>query len=260
MNFSMSQASQMPMTYPVGGAKGSKIEVEDNLEVAIDPRLLRHDLLAPLRTIDALADFLTTDIEEGKLDNIGSHVERIRAATKASRSLVDGVVRFEQAGRRQAVEAVQIERLARRAVADFEVPDNITIVIRVDASCEDKRVFIERQAVEEALRELFDNALVHRTRNRGSISISVSLENGSLKLNVSDDGAGIKVEYHEVVFQPLRKIRHNDTHKGPGLGLSIVEALATTHGGSISIVRSSPSGTEVELVWPVAEPRRLTSS
>lgn len=264
MKFQVSTAHQKQSSYQSTGRADDSIDIENSDDVAvvrpaseIDSRLLRHDLLAPLRAIESLTDFLETDLATGDEPNYGVHLDRIRRAVATQRALVDGVTRYENARQRRPVEATDVNRLIKTVVAEFEVPTNINVVIKTRGKTDDAPLYLERSALSASLRELVSNAIVHRSRPRGTVAISLHVRERDLTFTVSDDGAGINPSYLDVVFEPLRKIRHNESHIGPGLGLSIAQQLARTHSGSLSIVSSATAGTEVQLVWPIAQPLRI---
>jgi signal transduction histidine kinase len=62
----------------------------------------------------------------------------------------------------------------------------------------------------------------------------VERRNGSVILTVEDDGPGIRAELRDRVFE--RFVRGSgDSGRSFGLGLSIVRAVAESHGGSVRV-------------------------
>ena len=264
MKFHVSTAGKKQSSYQSTGREDDNIDGSNRDDVVvvrpaseIDSRLLRHDLLAPLRAIDSLTDFVEADLPTEQDSACSVHLERIRRAVSTQRALIDGVSQYERAHQRRPVEATDVDRLLKTVVAEFDIPATISVVVKTDGASDGTPIYLERSALAAALRELISNSLVHRSHPRGSVAITLAARDGKLIFTVSDDGAGINPTYSDVVFDPLRKIRHNDSHIGPGLGLSIAQKLAMTHSGSLSIVYSASSGTEMQLVWPIAQPLRI---
>jgi PAS domain S-box-containing protein len=83
----------------------------------------------------------------------------------------------------------------------------------------------------QILRNLLANAL--KFTERGSIRVSVGLEDDAVQFSVRDSGPGIPPEQHELIFEPFRQADDSATrrHGGTGLGLSISRELATMMGG-----------------------------
>jgi signal transduction histidine kinase len=72
-------------------------------------------------------------------------------------------------------------------------------------------------------------------------------------LHVDDDGEGIPAERREQVFERFARLdeARDRVHGGAGLGLAIVFAIATAHGGSVAALASPLGGARIEVVLPV---------
>lgn len=101
-----------------------------------------------------------------------------------------------------------------------------------------------------ALRNLVDNAISHGKPN-GEVDVRVTRQDGTVELAVADDGPGIPAD--KVAHVGERFVRGADSH-GSGLGLSIVEAIVTLHGGRITVGRSEAGGARVTLHLPAVAP------
>jgi signal transduction histidine kinase/CheY-like chemotaxis protein len=69
----------------------------------------------------------------------------------------------------------------------------------------------------------------------GDVSVTLSHDDRSATLIVSDSGSGIKPEFLPHIFEPFRQQDASTTrvHGGVGLGLTIARHLVVLHGGSI---------------------------
>ena len=90
---------------------------------------------------------------------------------------------------------------------------------------------------------LLGNARAH-TPPGSTVTVGLSMEDGSVLLRVSDDGPGIPADLLPWVFE---RFAHGDGSRSravgsTGLGLAIVSAVADAHGGTVA-VDSSPAGT-----------------
>ncbi|HXI49867.1 MAG TPA: ATP-binding protein, partial [Candidatus Saccharimonadales bacterium] len=62
--------------------------------------------------------------------------------------------------------------------------------------------------------------------------------NGSVALEIRDDGPGVAPEHRAEVFKP-----YFTTHqKGTGLGLAVVEQIVLAHGWEIECLANEPRG------------------
>ena len=76
---------------------------------------------------------------------------------------------------------------------------------------------------------------------------------GRLRFSVIDDGPGIPGSERDRIFERFHRVDagRSRNHGGAGLGLSIVEAIAEAHGGSVRAVEPmSGAGARVELGLP----------
>jgi signal transduction histidine kinase len=110
----------------------------------------------------------------------------------------------------------------------------------------DVTVVADRDRVALALDALLENAIVVSARRH---------DQGHVALIVADSGTGIEPADLDRIFQRFARAnppRRSET-SGFGLGLAIVQAIASAHHGSVR-VRSTPGGgSSFELILPLAQ-------
>ncbi|HET6311878.1 MAG TPA: HAMP domain-containing sensor histidine kinase, partial [Candidatus Nitrosotalea sp.] len=70
----------------------------------------------------------------------------------------------------------------------------------------------------------------------------------------ADHGAGLQIDQHDRIFEPFYRVdpsRSRDSG-GAGLGLSIVSAVVTAHGGHVTVTETSGGGATFEVELPLA--------
>jgi signal transduction histidine kinase len=92
--------------------------------------------------------------------------------------------------------------------------------------------------VGQALVNLVDNALTH---GRGTVALEAEEKNGAVELHVRDEGEGFPADFAPRAFDRFSRADEARSRGGSGLGLSIVELVATAHGGSTGL-RNLPDG------------------
>jgi signal transduction histidine kinase len=102
-----------------------------------------------------------------------------------------------------------------------------------------------------ALRNLLDNALRHSPRP-GSVVLQIGRSPGQVVFSVLDEGPGMTAVDRAQAAQRFwrRGSGSVDGATGSGLGLSIVDAIATRHGGELQLVPRQVAGMEARLCFP----------
>ncbi len=100
---------------------------------------------------------------------------------------------------------------------------------------------------------LVRNALVH-TPQQTAVEIGVSTQNGTGRMSVVDHGPGLQAKEMDRIFEPFYRAdpsRSRDSG-GAGLGLSIVSAVVSAHGGKVNVKETSGGGVTFEVDLPLA--------
>jgi two-component sensor histidine kinase len=198
-------------------------------------REIHHRVKNNLQTIAALLRLQGRRLESGEARAALEESERrIRAIAIVHESLSRGaadVVRFDDI-LQPLVRVVQETVATPEADLRFEVVGDAGVLPGDVAT-----------PLAVVLNELMQNAADHAFpkvdgRSVGSVSVHLARDDGSVVVDVVDDGVGLPAGF-----------RAEDS---PGLGLSIVQALVTSElGGSIAL--ESGRGTRVHLTIPLSE-------
>jgi two-component system, OmpR family, sensor kinase len=210
-----------------------------------------HELRTPLATIRAYAELSQRDLV-GASDGLKRNVDRIESETVRMTSMVDDLLLLARLDSepKAAFTDVDLTRIVAEAVMDAHAaaPDHAW---NVDLS--DEPVVVP--GVESQLRQAVVNLVANaRTHTPAGTSVTVSLrqaQDGSVVLQVIDDGPGIRSDLLPALFE--RFVRGDDSRfrgaGSTGLGLSIVHAVVEAHGGSVG-VQSEPGHTVFRISLP----------
>ena len=104
----------------------------------------------------------------------------------------------------------------------------------------------------QALRNLLRNAIAHTAEN-GVVELSVQESDRRLRFVVDDDGPGIPVEQRAAIFDRFHRLDGGRTRDagGAGLGLAIVAAIASAHGGRVWAEAAPAGGARMVLEIPL---------
>jgi two-component system, OmpR family, sensor histidine kinase TctE len=120
----------------------------------------------------------------------------------------------------------------------------LTIALPDDEIC----VSADPVMLREALGNLIDNALKHGGPDLGRIAVSLAAETDRALIRVTDDGRGVAAKDVETV---LARFGQAGPSEGSGLGLSIAETVALSHGGGVALDRSEGGGLSVSVSLPL---------
>jgi signal transduction histidine kinase len=108
-------------------------------------------------------------------------------------------------------------------------------------------------AIKQILLNLVNNAIEHGCGEDG-ILISVVDNVDSVRLSVSDSGAGITESEQREIQRSIRKGRVVEQARGSGLGLALVEQISRAHHARFGLARRrGKSGVEATVKFPVLQ-------
>jgi signal transduction histidine kinase len=109
-------------------------------------------------------------------------------------------------------------------------------------------------AIDRMLKNLLSNAVKYSPRGgRVAVAARPALDRpGMLEISVEDDGVGITAKDLPRIFDRYVRVPNPDTAaaRGLGLGLSMVQALAEAHGGSVEVESLPGKGSRFRLLLP----------
>jgi two-component system sensor histidine kinase CreC len=205
---------------------------------------LTHELKSPLTSIKGAAELLLDSLQSKSdnltrmeqknfISNILGDTGRLEAMTQRLRELA----RAEAAPRNEQTELLQVvgglkSRFPTRAI---EATGSL-----------DRPIGMSSEKALIVLSHLTDNAIRH---NAKTVRLEAIAEAGSVRMTVRNDGDPISEANREKIFDAFFTTRR-DTG-GTGMGLAIVQAVMTSHAGSIRLLPSD-RGVAFELLFPSA--------
>ena len=212
---------------------------------------IAHDLRTPLARI------------RGRLDDVLRHEPTAPRLTDAAHDAIDDIddlIRlFERllqiAEAESGMRARLFERLdLGRVVADIgemyeATAEDEGATLAVDAP-ESLYVDGDRNLLASAVASLLENAIKYAGPG-AAIHVRAGLHQGMASIAVHDNGPGIPAAERDKVTQRFYRLDKSRHLPGNGLGLSIVSATATSHGGRLVLEDGAP-GLVARIVLPLA--------
>jgi two-component system OmpR family sensor kinase len=192
-----------------------------------------HELRTPLTSILANLELLADVLD-------GERGEAARSALRSSqrmRRLVGDLLLLARADAKRQLprEPTDVGRVLVEAAAELgPVADGHDLTVDADEAI----VNGTRDELHRMTLNLMENAIRH-TPAGTHVNARVSAADGQVVLTVQDDGPGVPNELRERIFE--RFVRGaGDRGSSSGLGLSIVRAVAQSHGGTVELEDARP--------------------
>ena len=169
--------------------------------------------------------------------------ETLRADARRMASLVEQLLRLMHIrNSRDLPDQVDLVAVARDVVAE-RAPLSVGRGVDIELDSEPKTLTVEGHAglVGVAIANLVDNAI---SFSKPGDTLRVSVD-ATGRVDVRDSGPGIPPTELERIFEPFAKSPPN--RQGHGLGLAIVRAVMTAHGGEVSARNVDGAGADFAL-------------
>lgn len=229
----------------------------DNLAKSRFLAEMSHELRTPLNTVMGFSEMMADEVlGPHRVPAYGGYARDILASGRHLLALADDLLDLAriESGHRVLLETpVHLNRLGQECLAMLR-PD--ATARRLTLRQEDLdgvpvRLWGDERAVRQIILNLMANA-VKFTPSGGEVRLVSGLDvAGAPFLAVEDTGAGVSESE-----LPLEDARHRESRldvksgRGAGLGLAIVRALATLHGGELTLTRRASGGTCARVVFP----------
>lgn len=199
-----------------------------------------HELRTPIAALQGYVELH----RRGGLDDpedLAVAMGRIRKESGRMQRLVDDLLLLAQLDRGTRLDTTRVDivalvgdAIANSAAIDPERP--------ISYSGPQRAVVVgDEQRLEQVFANVLANARAHTPpRTPVEVVIDVTSVAGHVRIDIVDAGPGIANADLDRVFDRFH--RSNTATSGSGLGLSIVEAIVTAHGGSIAVVNEPAGG------------------
>ena len=212
---------------------------------------LSHDVRTPLTTLIGYLDAAHKGVVIGK--DRDEYIETARRKAHDLKEYIDVLFDWfklnsdEFAMQIQTIEATE---LTRNILIDWiPILEDKQIDYCVDIPEQPFRVKLDPDGYMRILNNLIQNVLAHSCANE--LKISLSKQNQSMKILLSDNGIGIEKEDLKHIFERLYKCDKGRSEKGSGLGLSITHQLVEKMNGTITVNSIQGKGTTFTLFFPL---------
>ena len=193
---------------------------------------ISHDLRTPLTRIKLQLALIKDEKISSKLSEDVEDMEK----------MLNEYLQFTSSTSSEKTELFDISKLLNHSIMKYE-NNNITSNIEQEIFFNGRKSLINR---------CIDNLINNSLKYSNKVLVNLKKIHKSLIITVDDDGPGIAESEYENVFKPFYKINkgRGDSKSSVGLGLSISSDVVRSHGGSITLDKSSLGGLRVKISLP----------
>jgi signal transduction histidine kinase len=213
---------------------------------------IAHDLRTPLGRVRA------------RLDEALRREGTVAALSDAARTAIDGIddlilllnkllqIAEAESGMRAATfERVDLNRIAHDMVELYDAAAEEAGVRLSAASATAVWIHGDHDLLATAVASLIDNALKYAGRG-AQVGVATWSQNSGAAIVVRDDGPGVPAAELPRLTERFYRMDRARSQPGNGLGLAIVSAIATLHGGELQLVNAEP-GLRASILLPGAK-------
>ncbi|MHA2333633.1 MAG: sensor histidine kinase, partial [Candidatus Hodarchaeales archaeon] len=224
-------------------------------------QMTSHELRAPLVNIGGYLDLLYKNLEKNDSDFKEYCIRVIEQNAKRLERLIDNVrdlgkidrdeLRFEK-------KDIDFCEFLPKAIEPYKILLGEQLEFH---DCEDDGqpalIKADPERLYQVIDNLIDNAIKHTSKDNKKIIVRSGIVPGAVRLDVTDNGAGIAAENIERIFEQFISIQTKYSVQGSGLGLFLVRTIIEAHGGTLT---ASSEGLDRGATFTITIPKKETIS
>jgi signal transduction histidine kinase len=196
--------------------------------------VLGHDLRTPISAVRLSAELLQARVEEQHSRKL---VDAIHSSTLRMSALIEDVLDFTRCrlGAKFVINLSRVDNLFEAltpVIAEIRhAHPGADVVYRFGAA---RPVRCDFGRISQLVSNLLSNA-VHHGAPGGPILINGHVDDQSMVLSFSNEGAAIHADQIDLLFKPFTRAEGENKSAGLGLGLYICSQIAESHGGELHV-------------------------
>ena len=191
-----------------------------------------HDLQEPIRNVAVYSEMIATRYH-GLVDEEGRmFLNFLTEGGRRLSMLVSDLLAYTSAGTGELTEApVDANAVLQHSLASLaeRIREN-RAAVTFDSLPE---VYMGEAHLQQILQNLVSNALKYHDDIPPRIHVSVTERFSEWCFSVKDNGIGIDPQYRDKIFGVFKRLHHDRTYGGTGIGLAICKRVVERYGGRI---------------------------
>jgi signal transduction histidine kinase len=218
-----------------------------------------HELRTPLTSIRAFSEILS---DTPGLDNVRRQkfqeiiVKESERLTRLINQVLD-LSKIESGNMEWVVSEIDLKAVIEEALTTTsQLFEERNIQIELDLPEAIPPIIADRDRIMQVMLNLLSNAMKFCNSEAGWVGLRLWVSEGSVQVDVSDNGPGIPPEDQQIIFEKFRQVGNTLTEKpqGTGLGLPICRRIITYFGGRLWVESKAGEGATFSFTLPVKHP------
>jgi signal transduction histidine kinase/DNA-binding response OmpR family regulator len=221
-----------------------------------------HELKTPLNGIIGLAESLKNQVFDILPERQKSNISLIISSGLRLSNLINDILDYSRLKNRDIVlqkKFININLIVNNVI-ELSQPlfKNKKICLKNLIPQYIPYVYADEERMLQVFFNLIGNAI--KFTHEGTITVSATTLNDSIKVIVSDTGIGIPPEKHKAIFESFEQgdERISEEYGGTGIGLFIVKHIIDLHGGEIWVESEKEKGSQFFFTLPITNMQNPT--
>ncbi len=217
---SVSHELRTPLT-AIKGWGETLVDIDDPETVRKGMRVINNETDRLAKMVEELLDF--SRLQSGKFNLEMKNMDVLA-------ELEDAVLMYTEKARRENI------------IIMYDGPEYLPIING------------DRNRIRQVFINIIDNAIKYSNLDGGVVNIKALMDNGQIKVIISDSGVGISAEDLPNVKKKFFKANHS--RHGSGIGLGVADEIVTMHGGTLELSSEKGVGTTVTITFPTIKKKK----
>lgn len=214
--------------------------------------IVSHDLKAPLRAINNLAEWIREDLESIMDDGTKKNISMLQGRIGRMESLINGILQYSRAGRMKAeLVPIAMNEFVQDIVLNLSPPEHFVIQIQEEMPV----IEAEKVSMDQIFSNFISNAIKYNSNENPVVRIGYEDRGPVHCFFVEDNGPGIHPDFHEKVFTIFQTLQARDSVESTGVGLAIVKKIVEEKGGSAWLESEEGRGAKFIFTFPKVDNR-----
>jgi len=201
--------------------------------------IVSHDLKSPLRSINALINWLKED-NKNILDTTSmENIKLIEMTLENMERLISDILNYSSIrSESREDQEFDLQRMLEELLTIMFVPDNIKVSIPDNLPT----IIGDKTKIQQVFQNLIGNAIKFNDKDLGLVDIVFEDYLSHYQFSISDNGLGIDPKFHNKIFKMFQSLEKREDSSG--IGLSIVKKIINLHDGEIWLESTPGEGTK----------------